>query len=50
MVEGKAVIAPPPEEAPAAGMNLMEALQESVGAAHDASASPARRPRRRRAS
>jgi DNA end-binding protein Ku len=32
-VQGKEVIAPPPEEAPGVVINLMEALQKSVAAA-----------------
>jgi non-homologous end joining protein Ku len=36
--KGKDVIAPPPEEAPAAVTNLMEALQQSVAAARKTAA------------
>ena len=35
-VKGKEVIAPPPEEAPAVVINLMDALQKSVAAAKKA--------------
>jgi DNA end-binding protein Ku len=42
-VQGKEVIAPPPEEAPGVVINLMEALQKSVVAAKKAAADrPAR--------
>ena len=37
-VQGREVIAPPPEEAPAAVTNLMEALQQSVAAARKGAA------------
>jgi DNA end-binding protein Ku len=40
-VKGREVITPPPEEAPAAVINLMDALQKSVAAAKKA-AGPAR--------
>jgi DNA end-binding protein Ku len=45
-VEGKEVIAPPAEEAPAVVINLMEALQQSVAAAKKAATGAADRPPR----
>jgi DNA end-binding protein Ku len=54
--KGREVIAPPPEQAPAAVTNLMEALQQSVAAARKAAAAGRRvssrrvRPQRRRSS
>ena len=45
-VEGKEVIAPPTEEAPAVVINLMEALQQSVAAAKKAGTATADRPPR----